>query len=92
MLQMSDQKLQRWVYALAYTNNIERSKIRLPCFGFFQKFLAMTNSSSVSTSFSPCIVFRSSLSFGYHTKIAVTCFLNFFGMAKYYCVKNHKQF
>ena len=40
--------------------------------------LATTNSSSVSTSFFSCIALRSLRSFGYHTKMALACFLKFF--------------
>ena len=36
---------------------------------FLKKSLAMTNSLSVSTSFSSCIILRSILTFGYQTKI-----------------------
>ena len=52
------------------------------CFDFFKKFLATTNSSSVSTSFSSCVILRSPLSFGYHTKMAFAFLLKFFGLAE----------
>ena len=45
------------------------------CFNFFNWPLATTNSSSVSTLLLPCIIFRSTLSFGYQTKIALACLL-----------------
>ena len=48
----------------------------------FKKSLATINSLSTSTSFLSCIVLRSILAFGYQTKIALVCFLNFFGIPK----------
>ena len=56
-----------------------------------KKLLATTNSSSVSTSFSSCIIFRSALSFRYHTEMALVCLLKFFGIAEYHCVSNHNN-
>ena len=50
------------------------------CFDFLKKVLGTTNSSSVNTSFSSCIILRSIPAFGYQTKIALAYSLNFFGM------------
>ena len=47
-------------------------------FNFFNCPLAMTNSSSVNTLFLLCTILGSTLSFGYQTKIALACLLNFF--------------
>ena len=63
---------------------------RHACFDLFKKFLATTNSSSVSTSFPSCIILRTSLSYGYHTKMDFACLLKFFGITVYNCVSNHK--
>ena len=60
------------------------------CLDFFKRFLATTNSSSVSTSFSSCIIIRSRLSFGYLTNMAFACHLKFFDIAEQDCVSNHK--
>ena len=46
-------------------------------FDFLKKSLPTTNSSSVNTSFSSCIILRFILAIGYQTKIALTCSLNF---------------
>ena len=67
------------------TQNQRRNSFRIykhACFDFFKKFLATTNSSSVCTSFSSCIILRSPLSFGYHTKMVFVCLLKFFGIAQ----------
>ena len=79
---------------LTLNNHLIYNSIRMyrhACFDFLKKVLATTNSSSVSTSFSSCIVLRSVLSFGYQTKMALTCLLKSFGMGEYVCFSNHKQ-
>ena len=50
------------------------------CFDILKKSLTITNSSSVNTLFSSCIILRSALSFGYHTNMALACLLKFFGI------------
>ena len=57
---------------------------------FLKKALAITNSSSVSTSFSSCIALRSPRSFGYETNMAFACLLKFFSIAVEDWVINHK--
>ena len=71
-------------------NNCRDCHNKHACFGFFKKFLATTNSSYVNASFSSCIILRSLLSFGCHTNMPLDCLLEYFGIAVYDCVSNHK--